>query len=54
VLKNFIKKKWHRNEDFITRTFKIFLEWCVDRLGADVHMAENYFRHAKIPITYPK
>jgi transposase len=26
VLKKFIKKKWHENEDFIAREFKIFLE----------------------------
>ena len=26
VLKKFIKKKWHENEDFITREFKMFLE----------------------------
>ena len=54
VLKKFTKRKWHRNEDFIAREFKVFLEWCVDRVGADAHMAENHFRHAKIPITHPK
>jgi transposase len=26
VLKKFIKKKWHKNEDFIAREFKMFLE----------------------------
>jgi transposase len=26
VLKKFIKKKWRKNEDFITREFKMFLE----------------------------
>jgi transposase len=26
VLKKFIKKKWHENEDFIGREFKMFLE----------------------------
>jgi hypothetical protein len=30
VFKKFIKKKWHENEDFIAREFKMFLEWCVD------------------------
>ena len=54
VLKKFIKKKWHRNEDFITRAFPRFLEWCVDRVGADAQMAENHFNHARILITYPK
>ena len=29
VLKKFIKKKWHENEDFIAREFKTFSEWCV-------------------------
>jgi hypothetical protein len=29
-LKKFIKKKWHENEDFIAREFKMYLEWCVD------------------------
>jgi transposase len=33
VLKRFIKKKWHENEDFIAREFKMFLEWCVDVVG---------------------
>jgi hypothetical protein len=35
VLKKFIKKKWHENEDFISREFKMFLEWCVDVVGDD-------------------
>jgi hypothetical protein len=26
VLKKFIKKKWHENEDFIAREFKMFLK----------------------------
>jgi isfu1 transposase len=26
VLKKFIKRKWHENEDFISREFKMFLE----------------------------
>jgi transposase len=26
VLKKFIEKKWHKNEDFIAREFKMFLE----------------------------
>ena len=26
VLKKFIKKKWHENEDFIAQEFKMFLE----------------------------
>jgi transposase len=26
VLKKFIKKKWHKNKDFIIREFKMFLE----------------------------
>jgi transposase len=35
VLKKFIKKKWHRNEDFISREFKIFLEWCINVVGGN-------------------
>lgn len=50
VLKKFIKKKWHENEDFIAREFKMFLEWCVDVVGDDEHIAENHFRHAGICI----
>ena len=53
VLKKFIKKKWHENEDFISREFKMFLEWCVDVVGDDAHIAENHFRHAGISITQP-
>jgi transposase len=51
VLKKFIKKKWHENEDFIAREFKMYLEWCVDVVGNDVHIAENHFHHAGISIT---
>ena len=53
VLKKFIKKKWHENEDFITREFKIFLEWCIDMVGDDTHIIENHFRHVGISITQP-
>jgi hypothetical protein len=53
VLKKFIKKKWHKNEDFISREFKMFLEWCVDVVGDDVHIAENHFCHAGLSITQP-
>ena len=53
VLKKFIKKKWRENEDFIAREFKMFLEWCVDVVGSDAHIAENHFRHAGISITQP-
>jgi len=50
--KRFIKKKWHENEDFIAREFKMFIEWCVDVVGDDEHIAKNHFRHAGISITY--
>jgi transposase len=40
VLKRFIKKKWHENEDFIAREFKMFLEWCVDVVGDDADIGE--------------
>jgi hypothetical protein len=53
VLKKFFKKKWHENEDFISREFKMFLEWCVDVVGDDVHIVENYFCHVGISITQP-
>jgi hypothetical protein len=46
VLKKFIK--WHENKDFIAREFKMFLEWCVNVVGDDAHIAENQFRHAGI------
>jgi hypothetical protein len=51
LLKKFIKKKWHENEDFIAREFKMFLEWFVDVVGNDVHIIENHFRYAGIFIT---
>jgi hypothetical protein len=51
VLKKFIKKKWHENEDFIVREFKMFLKWCVDVVSNDVYIAKNHFRHAGIFIT---
>lgn len=50
ALKRFIKKKWHENEHFIAREFKMFLEWCVDVVGDDDVNAENHFRHAGISI----
>jgi transposase len=53
VLKKFIKNKWHENEDFIAREFKMFLEWCVDVVGDDTQTAENHFRYAGISITQP-
>jgi len=53
VLKKFIKKKWHENEDFIAREFQMFLEWCVDVVGDDERIAESHFSHAGISITQP-
>jgi hypothetical protein len=53
MLKKFIKKKWHENEYFIAREFKMFLEWCIDVVGDDVDIAESYFRYVGIPITKP-
>lgn len=53
VLKKFINKKWHENENFIAREFKIFLELCVDVVGDDADIAGNHFRHAGISITQP-
>jgi hypothetical protein len=51
VLRKSLKKKWHVNGDFITGEFIMFLEWCVDVVGDDVHIAENHFRHEWVPIT---
>ncbi|KAJ6436526.1 G protein alpha subunit [Purpureocillium lavendulum] len=51
VLKKFIKKNWHDNEDFIRREFKMFLEWCVDVVGDDEHIAQGHFRHAGLDMT---
>jgi hypothetical protein len=53
VLKKFIKKHWHENEDFIKREFQMYLEWCVDVVGDDVDIANGHFRHAGISITQP-
>jgi len=46
----FKKRKWHENEDLISREFKMFLECCVDVVGDDEHIAEYHFRHAGISI----
>jgi transposase len=54
VLKKFVKKKWHENEDLISGEFRMFLEWCVGVVGNDAHIAENHFCHAGISITHPK
>lgn len=53
VLKKFIKKKWHENEDFVDRELKIFLEWCVDVVGDNANIVESHFRHAGISISQP-
>jgi hypothetical protein len=53
VPKNFIKKKWRENEDFIAREFNMFLEWCADVVGDDVHIAENHFHHTGMSISQP-
>jgi transposase len=53
VLKKYIKKKWHENEDFIGREFKIFLEWRVDVVGDDADIVESHFSHAGLSITQP-
>lgn len=53
VLKKFIKKNWHDNEDFIRREFKMFLEWCVDVVGDDEHVAQGHFRHAGLDVILP-
>jgi hypothetical protein len=53
VLKKFIKKKWHENEDFILREFQMFSEWCADVVGDDERIAESHFRHAGISVTQP-
>jgi transposase len=53
VLKKFIRKRWHRNREFIRREFKMYLEWCVDAVGNDAQLAEAHFRHAKIYVEPP-
>ena len=53
VLKRFIKKKWYENEDFIRRQFGMFLEWCVDVVGDDAHIARSHFWHAGIEVIQP-
>ena len=51
VLKKFIKKKCHENEDLIAREFQMFLEWCVDVVGDDADIAESHFRYEGLSIT---
>ena len=53
VLKKFIKKKWHKNKDFIVREFKMFLEWCINVVSDNTHIAKNHFHHVGISITRP-
>jgi len=31
----------------------MFLEWYVDVVGDDAHIAENHFRHARLSIMQP-
>jgi transposase len=53
VLKRFIRKRWHKNRDFVRREFKMYLEWCVDVVGNDAKLAEAHFRHARIHVEQP-
>ena len=52
-LKRFIKKSFKENKEVATWDFGMFLEWCVDVVGDDVHLAQSLLRHAGIPITQP-
>jgi len=52
-LKRFVKKHAPDYYDSQYHDYGAFLEWCVDRVGADKEAARNDFRHAGIAIDIP-
>ena len=47
-LKALIKKDWFVYEDNLFAGFHVFLEWCVDVVGAKESSAKGHFRSAGI------
>jgi hypothetical protein len=48
----FIKKHWHKHEDYAHQDFGRFLEWCVDVVGKREESAQGHFRHSGIDVIY--
>jgi transposase len=49
-LKAFIRRNWQTCEDHPDQGFDIFLEWCVDTVGARAESAEGHFRNAGLTV----
>lgn len=52
-LKAFVKKNWGNFEDSPEQGFDVFLEWCIDVVGARKKSAHGHFRHAGLTIEEP-
>jgi len=54
-LKGFIKKHWQAFESCPEQDFDMFLEWCLNMVGAKKGSAQGHFRHAgdcPVKLTY--
>lgn len=49
-LKNFSKRKWKYYERDPGQGFDVFLEWCINVVGAKEESAKGHFRHAGLKI----
>lgn len=52
-LKAFVKKNWGTFADSPEQGFDVFLEWCIDVVGARKSSAHGHFRHAGLTIEEP-
>jgi transposase len=52
-LKGFIKKHWEDYENCPEQGFSVFLEWCIDVVGARKSSAHGHFRNAGLTIEEP-
>jgi len=52
-LKGFIKNHWQTFEDCPEQDFDMFLEWCLNMVGAKKGSAQSHFRHAGLTIEEP-
>lgn len=49
-LKSFIKRNWSYYEKDTDQGVDVFLEWCVNMVGAKEESAQGHFRHAGLKI----
>lgn len=49
-LKGFIKRSWKFYEEDPNQGFDVFLEWCIDAVGAKEESAKGHFRHSGLKI----